>query len=250
MNRTEICEYIDEGANFYLRVLGNADHMEYIDNGFYSIIRPKEGQEGGTSLFNIRLEHLSDKDMEEKVNEIKRLGLHTWWGIGLSERMLKAVYGEDKPVSATETNNEEGHMALLPGSKPDYKETDMPITVKKVDNADDFKVWANISNQLLHGGYPIIHPENHYHLCEEEIMPCYIAYYNDAAAAACSIINNKDIASLEFVCTLEEYRRKGLAKAVCITAINEAFKNGSKIITLRAFPNAKRMYKGMGFKLY
>jgi GNAT superfamily N-acetyltransferase len=250
MNRTEICEYIDEGANFYLRVLGNADHMEYIDNGSYSIIRPKEGQVGGTSLFNIRLEHLSDKDMEEKVNEIKKLGLHTWWGIGLSERMLKAVYGEDKPVSATETNNEEGYMALLPGNKPDYKETDIPVTVKKVHNTDDFKVWANISNQLLHGGYPIIHPENHYHLSEEEIMPCYIAYYNGAAAAVCSIINNKDIASLEFVCTLEEYRRKGLAKAVCITAINEAFKNGSKIITLRAFPNAKKMYRGMGFKLY
>lgn len=250
MERAEICRHIDDGANFYLGLLGDAKHMEYTDNGYYSIIKPKEGQEGGTSLFNIRLDHLSDEQLEEKVNEIKKLNLHTWWGFGLSERMLNAVFGDNRPVQATETNDEEGCMALLPDEKPEYEETGMPITVKKVDNAEDFKLWANISNRILHGGYPIMHPENHYHLSEEGVMPCYIAYYNGEAAAVCSIINNKDIASLEFVCTLEEYRKKGLSRAVCITAIDEAIKNGSKIITLRAFPNAKKLYGEMGFKLY
>lgn len=95
-----------------------------------------------------------------------------------------------------------------------------------------------------------MHPENHYHLSEEGVMPCYIAYYSNTAAAVCSVFNNKDIASLEFVCTLEEYRGKGLAKAVCVTAIKEAFACGSKIITVRAFPNAKKMYKRLGFQLY
>lgn len=53
--------------------------MEYIDNGYYSIIRPKSGEEGGTSLFNIRLEHLSDGELKQQVDEIKELNLHTWW---------------------------------------------------------------------------------------------------------------------------------------------------------------------------
>lgn len=40
------------------------------------------------------LHNESEEELEEKVNEIKKLNLHTWWGFGLSERMLKAVFGE------------------------------------------------------------------------------------------------------------------------------------------------------------
>lgn len=250
MEKLEICKHIDDGANFYLRVLGDAKHMDYSDNGYYSIIKPKDGQEGGTSLFNIRLDNLSDEELEEKVNEIKKLNVHTWWGFGLSERMLNTVFGENRPIPATETNDEEGCMAMLPDEKPKYNQIEAPITVKKVENAEEFKIWASISNRILHGNYPIMHPENHYHLCEKGVMPCYIAYYNGTAAAVCSIINNKSISSLEFVATVEEFRKKGLASAVCATAITGAFNNGSKIITLRAFPKAKKLYRELGFKLY
>lgn len=250
MEKLEVCKHIDDGSNFYLRVLGDAEHMEYSDNGYYSIIKPKDGQEGGTSLFNIRLDHLSDEELEEKVKEIKKLNLHTWWGFGLSERILSAVFGENRPKPVTETNDEEGCMAMLPDEKPKYKEIGMPITVKRVKNVEDFKIWANISNKILYGDYPIIHPYNHYHLCEKGTMPCYIAYYNGTAAAVCSVIHNKNISSLEFVATAEEFRKKGLAGAVCATAIEEAFNNGSKIITLRAFPETKKLYRELGFKIY
>lgn len=79
MERTKICKYIDHGANYYLKLLGDAKHMEYTDKGYYSIIRPKNNEEGGASLFNLRLEHLSDEDLKEKIDEIKGLNLHTWW---------------------------------------------------------------------------------------------------------------------------------------------------------------------------
>lgn len=250
MERDEICKHIDEGANFYLRLLGDAEHMEYIDNGYYSIIRPKPGQAGGASLFNIRLEHLSNDELEQKVDEIKELNLHTWWGFGLPERMLTAIWHDKRPEPLPEPNDEEACMAILPKEKPEYKEIVMPIIVKKVDNVKDFSLWANISNKILHGGYQIIHPENHFHLCKTGIMPCYIGYYNGTAAAVCSIMNNKDISSLEFVATIDEYRRKGLARAICISAIDEAFKNGSKIISVRSFGEAKKLYKSLGFKIY
>jgi len=250
MERNETCKHIDDAANFYLRLLGDAKHMEYIDNGYYSIIRPKDGQEWGTSLFNLRLDQLSDEELKEKINEIKNLNLHTWWGFGLSERILAAIWGEQRPETLPEPNDEEACMAILSEEKPEYDEIDMHITVKKVDNMKDFSIWANINNKILHGGYPIMHPENHYHLCEKGIMPCYIGYYNGMPAAVCSIMNNNGISSLEFVATTSEYRRKGLARAVCITAIQEAFKNGSKVISVRAFGGGKKLYKALGFKVY
>lgn len=250
MKNVEIIKHIDDGANFYLRLLGDAEHMEYTDNGYYSIIRPKSGQKGGTSLFNIRLEHLADEELKEKIKEIKGLNIHTWWGVGLSERMLDAVFGENRPEPVPEPNAEEANMAMLSEDKPQYEEIASPISVKKVDNVEDFKLWANISNTVLHDGYPIMHSVNHYHLSQSGVMPCYIAYYNGTAASVCSIINNKDISSLEFVATTDGFRKRGLARAVCITAINEAVKNGSKIITLRAFPGAKKLYQTMGFRIY
>jgi GNAT superfamily N-acetyltransferase len=164
--------------------------------------------------------------------------------------MLNTIFGENRPEPVLEPNDEEANMAMLAEDKPQYEEIALPITVKKVDNPDDFKLWADISNMVLHGGYPIIHYKNHYHLSRSGVMPCYISYYNGKAASVCSILNNKDISSLEFVATIEDFRKKGLARAVCITAIDEAVKNGSKIITLRAFPMAKKLYQAMGFKIY
>lgn len=64
-------------ANYYLRLLGDAKHMEYRDNGYYSIIRPESGDKCGTSIFNIQLEQLPDSELQQKVDEIKALNLHT-----------------------------------------------------------------------------------------------------------------------------------------------------------------------------
>lgn len=36
MEIIEIIKHIDDGANFYLRLLGDAKHMEYLDNGYLS----------------------------------------------------------------------------------------------------------------------------------------------------------------------------------------------------------------------
>jgi len=251
MERAEICRHIDEGANFYLRLLGDAKHMEYYSNEYYSVIRPKSGEEGGSSLFNVRLENLTEDEIEQKVDEIKKINIHTWWGFGLSEKMLDAIWkGQQRPQPQPEPNEEEACMALLPEEKPVYDPLKNSITVKRVDNAEDFKLWANISNKVLHGGYPIMHEENHYHLCEKGVMACYIGYYEKTPAAVSAVMNNNDISSLEFVATLKEYQRKGLAKAVCSKAIDDAFKNGSKIISLRASPEGKKLYQLLGFKIY
>ena len=75
----------------------------------------------------------------------------------------------------------------------------------------------------------------------------YLAFFGDAVHMEST---DNGVASLEFVATLEEYRRKGLARAVCITAVRDAFINGAKIITTRAFHLASLLYQSLGFKIY
>jgi predicted GNAT family acetyltransferase len=252
MNNSEVMKLIDDGANFYCRQLGNASHMEFVNNGYYSMIYPKEGQKGGTSLFNVTLEHLNDDEALEKINEIKALKVHTWWGLCLSDRIADLIWGKYRPVLTPEQHeeDEEFYMAMFPEEKPTYEKTNEDITIKPVTTVDEFCIWADICNSVLHGNYPIMHRINHFDICKDEIMPCYIGYYQGTPAAVSAILNNKSISSLEFVATLDDFRKKGMARALCQKAVDDAFANGSKIITTRAFADAKNLYKSLGFKIY
>ena len=69
--------------------------------------------------------------------------------------------------------------------------------------------------------------------------------------AVSAILDNSGIASLEFVATIPEMRRKGYAKAICEKAIHDAFTDGAKIITVRAINlAASQLYKSLGFEVY
>lgn len=252
MNHSEVMKCIDEGANFYCRQLGNASHMEYTNNEYYSMIHPKAGQEGGTSLFNVTLEHLDDHDALQVINEIKALNVHTWWGLCLSDRIADMVWGKDRPILTPEQieAGDEFYMALFPEEKLAYIKPCDEITIRQVTSADDFMIWADICNSVLHDGSPIIHRINHYSICKNGIMSCYLGCYEDKPVAISAILSNEDVASLEFVATLNDFRKKGLARALCQTAVENAFQNGAEIITTRAFADAKNIYKSLGFKIY
>ena len=81
-------------------------------------------------------------------------------------------------------------------------------------------------------------------------MPCYIGYYQGKPVAVSAILNNNGKSSLEFVATLDNFRKKGLARALCQKTVEDAFANGAKIITTRASADAKSLYTSLGFKIY
>ncbi|WP_040950506.1 GNAT family N-acetyltransferase [Gorillibacterium massiliense] len=250
MKKAEIIQRIDDGANYYLRLLGDARHMEFIEHEHYSLIRPKTGEKGLTILFQVRITQLPEEELAGIIKEIKDMKMHTWWGLGLPENVLDVIWGTDRLPTPLEPNEEEAAMALLPQERPTYPPADQAISIKKVGTPEDFKLWADIVNDGLHNGYPLIHPENHSHLSETGKMPCYIGYYEGIPAAGAASMTNGYAASLEFVATLPGYRRKGLARAVCAAAIDEAFEKGAEIMTLRAEGDAKKLYTALGFRIY
>lgn len=146
MNNSVIMKLIDDGANFYCRQLGNASHMEFVNNGYYSIIYPKKGQDGGTSIFDVTLEHLNDNEALEKISEIKALNVHTWWGLCLSNRIADLIWGKDRPVLTPEqhVNDEEFYMAIFPQEKPAYEKVNKDITIKQVTS-----VMNSVNGQIF-----------------------------------------------------------------------------------------------------
>jgi len=197
------------------------------------------------AVYNIRLENLSDEEAKNIIAEIKSLSWHTWWPI-YSSRIRDLIYGRNHLPPSGE--DEEFYMALMPENQPDDASCD--ITAVQANNTVDFKLWVELNNQIFGGGYKYFHPINHYHWCEKGRLIPYIAYCNGNPVAVAAIFDNNGIASLECVGTMEEYRRMGFAKATSRTAIRNAFANGAKIITLRAFYPANLLYESLGFKTY
>ncbi len=54
MTDFEIIKHVENGANFYLKLSGDAQHMEYNDNGVYSYIMPKEGEQSKKHLIMVQ----------------------------------------------------------------------------------------------------------------------------------------------------------------------------------------------------
>lgn len=76
-------------------------------------------------------------------------------------------------------------------------------------------------------------------------------YRDNNPVSVAAIMDNNGAASLEFVGTIPEMRKKGFARAVCEKAVCDAFCDGASIITIRAInAAAARLYQSIGFKAY
>ncbi|HOP10248.1 MAG TPA: GNAT family N-acetyltransferase [Oscillospiraceae bacterium] len=251
MTNHEILKHIDDGANFYLCLFGNAEHMETIDTGYYTFVAPKPSQPGITFVFDIRLEHLPVETQREKAAEIRALKMPIWLDLLASDELYKLINGREKVHKQTIDDNDEVYMALLSKEQLPSSKISDDIKIVKVRTAEEFAQWADLTNRLLNGGYPDMHPIFHYPLCQKGLMRCYILYKQEKPAAVAAIMDNKGVDSLEFVATVPELRRMGLAKTVCTQAISDAFQNNAQIITVRAINAAARdLYASLNFKIY
>lgn len=244
MDKKQRMNYMYEGGNFYLWVMGDAAHMEHIDNGVYEIMKPLKGYVGPASIFNIRTDHLSDADLEKVVKSIQDMNMHTWWPFNPSESLMKVLY-KDKPRPVDD--GFELYACMLSDEMPVYPPCPIEITVRRVTNLNEFEIWCRIDIENEHNGFKVFDAKNHFHLIENGKMRCYLGYYNGIPVTTAAILYNNGIASLEFVSTVPEYRQKGIAKAVCKMAIQEAFHDGARLITIRSINNGHKLGTALGF---
>jgi len=228
MTGLEIIQCVDNGANNYIRLFGEAPHMESIDNGIYRIVRPKRGEQGVRFVCDIRPERLGQKT----IRKIKRLKMPVWWP--LQTPCIKP--------------GEELYMAVLPGEMISHEKVK---SVRRVKGPEDFARWVNCMNDATFDGYPYLHPQHHYPLCERGTLRCYFIEIDGQITATAAIMLDGANASLEFVATDPAHRRQGFASGVCVAAVHDAFACGAEIVTLRAGnEGTKELYTSLGFKIY
>ena len=250
MTEKEIIKHINDGANYYISLFGKAQHMEVVNKEFYSYIRPKAGEKGISIIYNVHADRLAPEKQRAIISEMKERHMPIWLDLTVSDEVFFQVFGSEKLHGQKVFDDNDDRYMALPAEK-EAEDYSVVEKIVKVQSEQEFSVWAKIANDILAGGNPDMHPVYHYPLCRDGIMKCYIAYKNGLPAAVASIADNRKIMSLEFVATLPEMRRQGLAAAVCKRAVYEAFVDGAEIVTVRAADGiAANLYESLGFKAY
>ena len=241
MTPQEIIRRVDAGANNYIRLFGEAPHMESIDNGVYRIVRPKPGEQGIKFVCDIRSERLDKK----AIREIKRLHMPIWWPLQLSDKLYRQIHHKKRKPGG---DPDELYMAVFPGEAVPH---DKARLARQADNAEDFARWAMLANGGFDSAYACIHPQHHYPLCERGALRCYFIEKDGQIVATAAIMQEGANASLEFVATAPAHRRQGLASGVCAAAIEDVFAHDAELVTLRAGNKGTReLYTSLGFRIY
>ena len=238
MDKKTALRYIDEWANFYLRILGEADNLELIEKDLYTILRPKDKK--WASIFDVRLEQLNDADLLKTVNEIKAMKQHVWWN-QYSDRVNAIVFPEGRHDPTPK--DDEVFAVMIADEMPAYK--DAKIKIQQAESLDDFKLFHSICFDKE------LSPVNFFNLYQKKMIHCYIGFAAETPVSVTTVLKKDRIFSLEFTSTLPEHRRKGIATAVCQKAIKEAFDEGAEVLTIRAGggPSADNESKLLGKKL-
>ncbi len=222
-----------------------------LHEGVVSWIVPCKDEKGPSLAFRIRLnEENAEAELKSLSEGIRRGEVPQTWivtpdatpanMIEIMERNgFKNLSGED----------DEPAMLLYKKDFQPCREKKSRITCREISTMEDFRTWVELVNTALHG-WDMIDAEHYFTWVKEEAIKIYFAELDGVPISTCATIQNGNTASLEFVSTLEEYRRKKAAALLSSHAIAELLHNGAETVTLSACGDSVHLYKSLGFKKY
>lgn len=211
-------------------------------------IMPREGEKGPSLVFHINLdEQECERELQSLTEGIKAGRVPSRW----------VVTPDDRPGDIVERLESMGFQNLSAGGTepgmilyeyafcPCFSEKE-PLRVKRVQTREEMRIWVDVVNTALHG-WEMIDARHYFVWAESEDIKLYLCEMDGMAVSTAATIRTGDTASLEFVSTLEEYRRRGAAAAVCSRALEELFEGGVRTVTLSGAEEALALYKKLGF---
>lgn len=250
--KREICADKIIASNYfnYYKSFAKSGIIDYHE-GSVSWIIPYKGEKGPTLAFRI---HLNEENAE---TELKALGQGIRKGEVPQMWIVTPDATPDNIIDIMERNgfknlsgeDDEPAMLLCKKDFRPYTEENSRITCRKVSTMEDFRLWIDVVNTALHG-WEMIDAEHYFTWVKDENINIYLAKIDGVAVSTCATIQNGNTSSLEFVSTLEQYRRKKAASLLSSFAIDALLSNGAETVTLGACGDSVHLYKGLGFKKY
>lgn len=221
--------------------------------GVVSWIIPKEGEKGPSLAFGIHLdEENAETEIAKLVNGICAKKVPQNWVItpdATPSNIIQILEENGFQNMATEDSEPEPGMLLNRNLFQPYSLSEDSIVCRKVQTKEDFRSWIEVVNIALHG-WEMIDAENYYTWVENDNIDLYLGEIDGIPVSTAATIRSGDTASLEFVSTLEEYRRRKVASVVCSVALTDLFANGVEDVTLSACGESVCLYEKLGFEGY
>lgn len=234
----------------YYRTFAQSGIIE-LHEGPVSWIIPRKGEKGPSLAFRIHLdEENAESELKAFIQGIREGNVPQMWIVTPDTTPGNIIdIMERNGFKNLSRNSDEPGMLLHKRDFHPYTEENSPITCRKISTKEDFKSWLDIVNTALHG-WDMIDAEHYFAWVRSENIKVYLAEMDGTAVATCATIQNGNTGSLEFVSTLEPYRRRKVAALLSSCAIAELINNGAETVTLGACGDAAHLYKQLGFKAY
>jgi len=218
-----------------------------------SWIMPKEGQKGPHLGYGLFLDkETAETEIKKLTEKIRNKQAPQNWIITpdcTPSNLIELLEINGFLNMATDDSDPEPAMLLEKNKFQPYSTSGDSIVCRKVQTKEDFRSWIEVVNTALHG-WEMIDADNYYVWVENENIDLYLGKIDGISVSTAATIRNKDTASLEFVSTLEKYRRRKMASVVCSTALKNLFESGVEDVTLSACGESACLYEKFGFKAY
>ena len=234
----------------YYKAFAQADIMKLCE-GAVSWIIPREGEKGPSIAFRVRLnEENAEDELRTLIQGIRRGEVPQRWLVtpdAMPDNIIELMKKNGFKDLSEDASEPEPAMLLYKDDFTPYTQENSPVICRKVSTKKAFEAWIDVVNTALHG-WEMIDAEHYFTWVESNHINIYLAEMDGAAVSTCATIQNGNTASLEFVSTLEQYRRKKAAALLCSRAIEELLENGAETVTLSACGQSVSLYEGLGFR--
>lgn len=240
---------LEDGTAYFFEIFAKVKNKHLYDNNYIKwIISCPETFPN--LIFNTRFNKDTAKQrIEEIANQIKEGKIPNAWFIGprstpdnLRDLLIESGFKQDE-------DQEGPGMALnLNEIKP---ELDIPVRliIKQVNNLNDFETWVDIANRVLMGK-GALNDCIYAKVNNEPTLKLYLAFWDDKPVATSMYALKDNIADVDIIATLPEYRNRGIATAITLTTLHDLKKIGAQIAILRASQMGESIYRKIGFKEY
>lgn len=242
-------ETVIAGYYHYYRTFSSSGIVD-LHKGNVEWIMPKEGQKGPSLAFHVKLHEKSwEEELQLLIEGIRSGKVPPRWLItpdATPWNIIQILESQGFRNLSSEAAKPEPGMILNKSEFQPYIPDMDSIVCRRVRTIEEFRTWIDIVNIALHG-WKMIDAEHYEVWLGKKNFRFYLCEIGGKPVSTVATLQTRDTASLEFVSTLQEYRRRKAAISICSQALKELFASGVRAVTLSGSEEAVTLYRKLGF---
>lgn len=245
MEGRKYTDFVEQGIALYWKTLGQARGLRFVSKKDFDYVI-SDNRNGPERIFNIRFDEtgISGRLYEVlahiKAGKLPDSFLMTSGTTPLNLPELLQDKGFDLDTSGL-------CMAMDLENTAVHDSNVRLLQIIELSDETRLPQWLQIISIALFG-CELLTLEQAQGIYRQSNTRFYLALYDGIPVSACMTISEQDIATLEMVATLREYRKRGIATALIQKALCDLKDTTVKVVTLRAEVDGIGVYEKIGFR--